>query len=55
MEARDGKPLVSPSLVHVRTLLSITDRGRIASQLRQIEEHLVDYIQSLLAKFGLVL
>ena len=54
MEAQNGRPLVSPSLVRVRTLLSITDRGRIASQLRQIEEHIIDYIQSSLARFGLV-
>ena len=54
MEARDSEPLVSPSLVRVRTLVSITDRGRIASQLRQIEEHLIDYIRSLLARFGFV-
>lgn len=55
MEARDGRPLVSPSLVRVRTLLSITDRGHVASQLRQIEEHILDYIQSSLARFGLVI
>ena len=54
MEARDSEPLVSPSLVCVRTLVSITDRGCIASQLQQIKEHLIDYIQLLLARFGFV-
>ena len=53
MEARDGRPLISPTLVRVRT--SITDGSYIASQLRQIEEHILDYIQSSLARFGLVI
>jgi hypothetical protein len=55
MEARNGRPLVSPSLVHVRTSLSVTDRGHIASQLLQIEENILEYIQSSLARFGLVM
>ena len=45
MEARDGQPLISPSLVRVHTSISITDRSHIAIQLRQIEEHIIDYIQ----------
>ena len=54
MEARDGQLLISPSLVHVRTSISITDRSHIAIQLQQIEEHIIDYIQSSLARFGFV-
>ena len=55
MDARGGNPLISPSLVCIRTSISITDRSHIASQLRQIEEHIIDYIQSSLARFGFVM
>jgi hypothetical protein len=54
MEARDGQPLISPSLVRVRASISITNRSHVAIQLRQIEEHIIDYIQSSLARFGFV-
>jgi hypothetical protein len=54
IEARGGQPLIAPSLVRVRTSISITDRSQIASQLRQIEEHIINYIQSSLARFGFV-
>jgi len=33
MEAQDGQPLIASLLVHVHTLISITDRSHIASQL----------------------
>ena len=46
--------LISPSLVHFHTSTSITDHSHIASQLQQIKEHIIDYIQSSLARFGFV-
>ena len=54
MEARGGNPFIPPSLVCVRTLISITDHGHIASQLQKIEEHMISYIQSSLSRFGFV-
>jgi hypothetical protein len=54
MKAQDGKPLVAPSLVCVGQSVSITDRGQVAVQLRQIEEHIIEYIQACISKFSLL-
>lgn len=55
MKARDGRPLVAPSLVQVCTSLSITDRGQVAAQLRGIEEHIIEYVRACISKFGLLI
>jgi hypothetical protein len=54
MEARGGIPLISPSLVQVGSI-SITDRSQVATQLRRIEEHIIEYIQACVSRFGLVI
>lgn len=51
MEARAGGSLVVPDLVCVG--VSMIDRGVIASQLRRVEEHIIDYIRACISRFGL--
>lgn len=51
LEARAGKSLVAPS--RVRVGVPITDRGQVAIQLRRVEEHIIEYIQACLSRFGL--
>ena len=53
MQARDGNPLVAPSLMRVGSV-PITDRSQVATQLRRIEEHIIEYIQACISKFGLL-
>jgi hypothetical protein len=38
--------LVSPMLVKIGTSASISKRGRLATQIRLVEEHMLQYIQS---------
>jgi hypothetical protein len=52
MNARAGGSFVAPDCVRVG--VSITDRGVVASQLRHIEEHIIEYIQACLSRFGLL-
>ena len=52
MNAQAGGSLVAPDCVHVG--VSITDHGVVASQLRHIEEHIIEYIQACLSRFGLL-
>jgi hypothetical protein len=54
MKACDGRSLVAPSMVQVHTSLSITDCGQVAAQFRGIEDHIIEYIQACISKFGLL-
>jgi hypothetical protein len=53
-DCQEGPPLIKLSLVQIGSSVSLTDRGRIAAQVRQVEEHILEYAQSCLARFGLV-
>jgi hypothetical protein len=53
MNARDGRSLIQPSLVQVGSI-SITNCSQVAMQLRRIEEHIIEYIQACISKFGLI-
>jgi len=46
--------LISPTLVKIGTAASVTKTGKIANQIRNVEEHMINYIHSYLARFGLV-
>ena len=50
---RTGPVLIQPSLVKIGSLVSVADSGGIAAQARQVEEHMLEYMQACLAKFGL--
>jgi hypothetical protein len=54
MKAQDGKPLVAPYLMHIGQSVSITDHRQVAMQLQQVEEHIIEYVQACLSKFGLL-
>lgn len=52
LDARSGGSLITPDCVRVG--VSITARGKIASQLRGIEEHIIEHTQACLSRFGLI-
>ena len=54
LDARNGNALVGPSLVQVGTSIPLNDKSRSAKQIRQVEEHILEYLQGCIAKFGLV-
>lgn len=51
---RHGSPIFPPSLVQVGRFLSVSDRGKISRLLQSVSDHILDYIQTCLAQFGLV-
>ena len=53
-ECREGPSLILPSLVQIGSSVSVTDHGQINAQVRQVEEHMLEYMQSCLARFGFV-
>jgi hypothetical protein len=54
LNARHGNALIQPSLVQVGTSIPLTDKSRSAKQIRQVKEHILEYLQGCIAKFGLV-
>ena len=48
-----GRELIPRHLVQIGTAMSEVRRGRTANQARLVEEHMLDYVQACLAKFGL--
>ena len=54
-ECREGPMHIAPTLVQIRSLVSITDHGQIATQILLVEEHILEYMQACLARFGLML
>ena len=54
LDARNGNALVRPSLIQVRTSIPLGDKSWSAKQIRQVEEHILEYLQGCIAKFGLV-
>ena len=52
--AVNGHPLIDPSLIQIGdSARSTTSRARFSIQMRFVEEHCLQYMQSCLAKFGL--
>ena len=51
--AVNGQPLIDPSLVLIGDSAWSTSRARFSSQMKFVEEHSLQYMQSCLAKFGL--
>src|SRR5258705_8051953 len=49
-----SRELISPTLIKLGTSASVTKRGKLATQVRLVEEHMVQYIQGYLAWFGLL-
>lgn len=49
-----SRELISPMLVKIGTSASITKCGKLATQVRLVKEHMLQYIQSYLARFGLL-
>jgi hypothetical protein len=54
LNARNGNALIWPSLVQIGTSIPLTDKSRSAKQIRQVEEHILEYLQGCIAKFGLI-
>jgi hypothetical protein len=52
---QDGPVLVSPSLVNIGMSVASNFSSRVASQVRQVEEHMLEYMQASLTRFGLML
>lgn len=51
---RHGSPVFPPSLVQVGRVLAVGDRGHISRFLQTVSDHILEYIQMCLAKFGLL-
>jgi hypothetical protein len=52
-ECREGPMRIAPTLVQIGSSVSITDHGQIAAQILLVEEHMLEYMQACLARFGL--
>ena len=52
--APESQELVSPTLIKIGTAASIQKQGKLATQVRLVEEHMLQYIHSYLARFGLI-
>jgi hypothetical protein len=48
-----GPEIIPRSLIQIGSSIAIDSNSRIAAQVRQVEEHMLAYTQSLLARFGL--
>jgi hypothetical protein len=53
-EAQDGDVLIPPSLVKIGSAVTMKSRGTVPRQILMVEEHILEYIQACLAKFGLI-
>ena len=53
-QCREGPLLIPLSLVQIGSSVSVTNCGQIAIQVRKVEEHMLEYIQACLARFGLI-
>jgi hypothetical protein len=49
----DAPLLIMPLLVKIGIAVAATHRGQIAAHVQQVEEHILEYVQTCLARFGL--
>ncbi|KAG2019897.1 hypothetical protein CC2G_005293 [Coprinopsis cinerea AmutBmut pab1-1] len=47
------EPIISPTLVNITPVSALKSKSRIIAQYRKVEEHILDYMKTFIARYGL--
>jgi len=50
----NGKQLIESNLVEIGSLISLATQKRIASAVKNVEEFILQFVQTFISKFGLI-